>query len=306
MTQRCHLVAGVNLTLDRRVYRTMVVLHVKKTDDLQFLFETTVKAGVDETVKELNEIWNIQIHIRKLIDALEELAKYGPAKPSDKQCIDTYATDDWGNLINDKIQRGPHYCMDPSGKRTGECCDPKLAEVIMRQVSDAKKVVDAKATVERRQAVTLAYFNECMDSLRGAVMIAYPEGLPDYDEVNFMLKGEWEEDGRTLEKLTDGCELWWAGKQMEQGQDKKLSDFLGNNDKTKIVCKLQKSGGGAPAREPTIDEKTQKEMMAFYHRKQEELKRLAEDEDDGHLSAAWANPNQLKSHLQGTGGVSWR
>ena len=37
-----------------------------------------------------------------------------------KQCIDTYATDDWGNLINDKIERGPYYCMDPHGKRTGE------------------------------------------------------------------------------------------------------------------------------------------------------------------------------------------
>ena len=25
-----------------------------------------------------------------------------------------------GNLINDKIERGPYYCMDPHGKRTGE------------------------------------------------------------------------------------------------------------------------------------------------------------------------------------------
>ena len=42
----------------------------------------------------------------------------GPAKKPDKQCIDTYATDDWGNLINDKIERGPYYCMDPTGERS--------------------------------------------------------------------------------------------------------------------------------------------------------------------------------------------
>jgi hypothetical protein len=53
-----------------------------------------------------------------------------------------------------------------------------------------------------------------------------------------------------------------------QGQDKKLSDYLGKNDKTKIVCKLQKKGAGAPQREPIVDENTQKEMMSFYHKKQ--------------------------------------
>eukprot|EP00290_Baffinella_frigidus_P015233 CAMPEP_0180146678 /NCGR_PEP_ID=MMETSP0986-20121125/18687_1 /TAXON_ID=697907 /ORGANISM="non described non described, Strain CCMP2293" /LENGTH=284 /DNA_ID=CAMNT_0022091849 /DNA_START=47 /DNA_END=898 /DNA_ORIENTATION=- len=284
----------------------MVMLHVKKTDELQFLFETAVKNSVDETVTELVEIWNMQIQIRRLLDSMDDLAKYGPAKPGDKQCIDTYATDDYGNMINDQIPRGPHYCMDPTGKRTGEAPEPRLAEVINRQVSDAKKVVDAKATVERRQAVTKQYFQECMDSLRGAVMIAFPEGLPEFDDVEFMLKGECEEDGRTMEKFYDGTELWWAGKQMEQGQSKKICDYLGNNDKTKIVCKLQKPGGGAPAREPAVNEQTQKEMMAFYHRKQEEMKKLADDEDDGHMSAAWANPNALKSHLQGTGGsVGW-
>lgn len=41
----------------------MVMLHVKKTDELQFLFETAVKNSVDETVTELVEIWNMQIQV---------------------------------------------------------------------------------------------------------------------------------------------------------------------------------------------------------------------------------------------------
>lgn len=47
---------------------------------------------------------------------MEDLAKYGPAKRPDKQSIDTYQTDDYGNLINDKIPKGPYYCMDPTGE----------------------------------------------------------------------------------------------------------------------------------------------------------------------------------------------
>jgi hypothetical protein len=81
-----------------------------------------------------------------------------------------------------------------------------------------------------------------------------------------------------MEMFEEGeAELWWAGKQMEQvnifpvlfpevrdafncgrrhgisnlflllrqGQEKKLSDYIGNNDKTKIIAKLQRKGAGA-------------------------------------------------------------
>ena len=49
---------------------------------------------------------------------MEDLAKYGPAKRPDKQSIDTYQTDDYGNLNNDKIPKGPYYCMDPTGSKS--------------------------------------------------------------------------------------------------------------------------------------------------------------------------------------------
>ena len=32
-----------------------------------------------------------------------------------------------------------------------------------------------------------------------------------------IIKGEWEVDGRTMEALDEGAELWFANKQMEQG-----------------------------------------------------------------------------------------
>jgi len=140
---------------------TMVLLHVKKTDELQFLYETPVASKVDDVVEDLVEIWNAQIQIRRLCDSMEDLALYGPAKKPDKQCIDTYATDDWGNLINDKIPRGPHYCMDPTGKRTGEAPEPRLAEIITKEISNAKKVSNSKEHVERKQVCVCARARMC-------------------------------------------------------------------------------------------------------------------------------------------------
>lgn len=91
--------------------------------------------------------------------------------------------------------------------------------------------------------------------------------------------------------------LWFAGKQLLP--EKKLSDYLGRHEKTKAVVKLQKKGSGAPAREPAVDADTQKAMMAWYYKKQEEQKKLAEDADDSHTGAAWASGTSLKSHFAG-------
>jgi hypothetical protein len=46
----------------------------------------------------------------------------------------------------------------------------------------------------------------------------------------------------------EGSVLWFAGKAL--AQDKPLSDYVGRNERTKAVVKLQKKGQGAPAREP--------------------------------------------------------
>ncbi len=39
---------------------------------------------------------------------------------------------------------------------------------------------------------------------------------------------------------------------------------------------------------------------------QEDMKKLAEDDEDAYMGAKWADPKQLKSHLQGTAALRWR
>lgn len=46
----------------------------------------------------------------------------------------------------------------------------------------------------------------------------------------------------------DTSTLWFAGKQLQP--EKKLIDYLGRNENTRAVVKLQKKGSGPPAREP--------------------------------------------------------
>ena len=86
---------------------------------------------------------------------------------------------------------------------------------------------------------------------------------------------------------------------------KKLCDYIGKNEKTTIVVKITKSGAGAPAREPLIDPDTQIKMMSYYSKKQEDVKKLEQDNEDVYLESAWANPSGLKKELQGISDVKW-
>ena len=78
-------------------------------------------------------------------------------------------------------------------------------------------------------------------------------------------------------------------------------DRLGKNEKTKVVAKLQKPGGGAPRGEPVVSEDERKAMMAHYFKRQEEMKALAEANDDDYLTSAWADPKALKMVAHGHG-----
>lgn len=76
----------------------------------------------------------------------------------------------------------------------------------------------------------------------------------------------------------DTAGLWMAGKEFRR--DQAVGDRVGKNEKTRVMCKLQNPGSGPPGREPGVSEAERKAMMAFYFKRQEELKRLAEVRDD--------------------------
>ncbi|CAM9786467.1 unnamed protein product [Choristocarpus tenellus] len=82
-----------------------------------------------------------------------------------------------------------------------------------------------------------------------------------------------------------------------------LGERVGKNEKTRITCRLQGPGSGPPCREPAVSEEERKAMMAFYFKRQEELKKLSEANEDDYLASAWADPKQLQKSLRGTSTV---
>jgi len=282
----------------------MVLLHVKKGDDINFLYRTPVTTSNDDATNEVVKIWNLILLIRRLKYSCDELCQYGPMKPPEKQ---GFLDDEEEALMDTEARQraDPHW--DPTGKRTGAAPTDELADVIRRTVADAEEAI-SKRQFEQKVEFTIEALQDHVDRVRGALMIAYPMGLPDWEPARQGVEGTEElagtaEGQEVMEEAT--TVLWWASKMLDRA--KTLQDFVGRNDKTKIVVQLTKKGAGAPARTgQNQSESEQKAMMAYYFKKKEEWKKLEEEDDDSYLASAWANPKAMKNSLNGTGGISWR
>jgi hypothetical protein len=277
----------------------MVFIHVKRGENNEFLYETTVNQSNDELIRDLCYISNMRLRLSSLADALPSLAKFGVAKAPDNQGIDRYQEN------FSKQEKSEYYEEDPLGLRTGEGVCEQLKETIEKVAQDAKLyVTNSKTQMELKIPIKKEILEEKLQNMKGAVMMAFPMGLPSYDPIKILLETKnleeaLAESSSVLEVLPEETsELWWAGKQFYR--DQQVKELVGTNEKTKIIVKLQKKGNGAPSREPGVSENERKAMMAYYFKKQEELKKITEDDTEEYMNSSWADPRALKNSLRGT------
>lgn len=142
--------------------------------------------------------------------------------------------------------------------------------------------------VDRKVCLTKQMMTDQLDIIRGLMMMAYPAyyGLGDWEPIKVILENREEFDEKmdlSDDLWADKSTLWICGKELQAG--KLFSDYFGKNEKQKFVVKVQKRGTGAPAREPLIDTDTHKKMLSFYHKKQEEQKKLEDDNEDAYMNS---------------------
>lgn len=282
----------------------MVILHIKRGDNNQFLYETNTGIVIEDLVKELVDINNWRLKIDRAAQAMEDLASKGPIKPEALRGLtgyEDYIKAEDLTVINGLKEMPPktgvREVVDEHHFRTGWLVSEELCKQILEECMKAKQLIH-KTQIDRKVALTMKMLTEQLDVFRGLVMMAYPGyyGLGDYEPIKVILENreEWDEKMNMSDDLAaDNCTLWIVSKECQP--NKLFSELFGKNEKQKFVAKLQKKGSGAPVKEPTLDEATHKEMMKFYHKKQEEQKQLEADNEDVYMNSAWANNKNLKA-----------
>lgn len=287
----------------------MVQLHVKRGEESQFLFQTTVDVRIDTLTQQVSAIYNGKLKVDRICSEMSELADHGISLPpnmqglTDDQIIELKLQDEWQERCIPS--GGAEFRKDEIGRRNGHAPNAKMKDVLKKTMEEAKALI-SKKQVQANVCLTMDMVQEALDQLRGAVMIVYPMGLPPHDPIRMEFENQEDLAGTqaSLQVIPDEeAQLWWASKELQK--EKKLQDYIGKNEKTKIVVKMQKRGQGAPAREPLVGEDEQKKMMMHYYRRQEELKKLEEADDDTYLQSEWSDRQALKRQFQGLTNIKW-
>ncbi|XP_062831123.1 cilia- and flagella-associated protein 298 isoform X2 [Anolis carolinensis] len=254
----------------------MVLLHIKHGDEDQFLLKETCSTSIENLTQEVTKIYNGRLKVQRVCAEMESLAEHGIFLPpnmqglTDEQIEELKLKDEWaGKCIP---SGGSVFKKDEIGRRNGHAPNEKMKQVLKATVEEAKALI-SKKQIQANVCVTIDMVKDALDQLRGAVMIVYPMGLPPYDPIRMEFEDKEDLAGThaSLEVIEESeAQLWWAGKELKKTNQ--LSDYVGKNEKTKIIVKIQKKGQGAPAREPVISGEDQKQMILFYHKRQEELK----------------------------------
>ncbi|KAK4886791.1 hypothetical protein RN001_003062 [Aquatica leii] len=289
----------------------MVVIHIKRNDDSQFLIDTTLNTTIDQLTTSVVAIYNGRLKIERICSEMEELAKYGTLYPpeilglTEEQVVELKITDHWGEQC---IPSGGFtFVKDPIGRRNGKQPRKEMQDVINNTVKEAKAMV-SKKLVKEDKCLTLKIIQNAIDILKGAVMIVYPMKLPPHDVIRMEFENIEDLSGTqaSLEVMDPmAAQLWFCGKEMYR-DGKTVRDYVGKIENCKVIMKLTKRGQGAPGREPVMTENEKKQWMLHAYRRQEELKKLDADDDDSYLNSEWADGGNLKRAFHGIRNISWR
>ncbi len=286
----------------------MVLLHYTKGEKNQFILETKTSETIETCLEQLIEINNLRVKIDMLIKNVQGLANHGPLNPECLRGLTTPETYEPAcEMLKDHEKKYAHpkpeanqiKKPDKTGYRIGIAPIKQVADKMFDECKKGQELLKP-TRAEQRKTTNKTELLEIMTLIKGSVMIAYPgyHNLPEWDPVYLLLENKLD----FLSQYPD-CDLmnlensvlWWAKKELKK--QKKLLDYVGKNEKTKLKVKINRKGEGAPLAEAPIDKKTQKDMMAYYYKKQEESKKLEQNEEDDYMNSEWANPNHLKSQL---------
>lgn len=288
----------------------MVLLHIKRGNEPQFLYETSVQTPVSSLNKEIVSIYNGRLKIGRICSEMDELAKHGVMLPPDILGLTDEQVEEL-KLVDEYAERcvpsgGWTYNRDPVGRRNGRQPQLQMQEMLKKAIDDTKQMV-SKHLITDNKPLVLKDIQNAIGLLRGAVTICYPMDLPPHDPIFMEFTNTEDLSGTQASREvieSAKMQLWFAGRQLLP--ENRLNNYLGNNEKCKVILKIVKHGEGAPGREPIFTEEARKQIMLQQYRRQEELKRLAEDDDDSYLNSNWADGTNLKQQLHGIQNINFQ
>lgn len=190
----------------------MVVISIKSNDGNGdgFLFETTTDATNDDLISSLVEIQNLRLRSRVIVDSVRGLAEYSHGGSSQSRNGDGSGSSSGSGSGSDEIQdtlnnmtiKDDETIESSFSSRNNPPTDPLILKALLQTAQDLEEYTD-KAQVQKRVALQKDIILDKISNIRGAVIMAYPMGLPAQDLVKISLDHDSLEETFVANEILD-------------------------------------------------------------------------------------------------------
>ena len=256
----------------------MVRLHVQSTRDEEFFdYMCGPTASIEMITRDVVSIYALRLVCLNFSDSADPPSSHGvnqSAEISDRAIKST-------GLVRDPMSYEDPTLMD-NIRASLSCCSEK----------DVRAKLDIASSSLERMMHSVDKVHIERAGLTGSGVPEQQRALKLYEE-----------------NQMENTQLWCCGKPFCATPGKPLlHDFVSVNDKSTLTIYVRSAKDGPPPRPNAIDQTTYRNMVAFYHKREEDLKHLRQADEasrdrDHFLAAPWADPKQLKRNLVGNGGT---
>lgn len=259
-------------------------------------------------MKDICLLINGRLKVLRLVDSMTSLACHGIAKDPrvrgllENQIEELKLEDEASNscLPVGGFDESP----DPVEFRVGKSPTGPFKEILLESAKQAELKMKNSADFLTREIIL-----NLIQDMKEALGKVYPQGIPEYDPVRMELENREDLSDFHSKELTNvsdpqDTKLWFASKELIP--EKCLSDFLGKNEKSKVIVKVASKKAGQPSREPVLSEQDQKMLLMHQARRREEIQKMSQEDDDSFMNAPWADQQGLKRRVQGLSNISWK
>ena len=188
----------------------MVLIHLKSAltsdNNDEFLFETKTSTKVDDLIASIVSIHNSRLRANLIVDTVRGLKQPGLDEETSGKIVES---------------------------RTGNPPNEQMAD-LLQQTAEALSEYVAKKQVDKNVALTYCAIDEKISAVRDAVAAAYPTGLPEWEVTGMALEEPLEKLNLQGSVAESNASLYAFNKEFVRGQ--LVSDRLGTNEKTKVIC----------------------------------------------------------------------
>lgn len=264
-----------------------MLINVTPTDTkLTFYFECNREEGTEDVNSRGIRLLNSLIFLSSLIDPLEDLAKYGPLRAPEYKALT-------GQQEGEE-PLGPH--VDAYHLRTGHAPDEAGKKTLADVAAEIRRVCHTLPS--QRQPVSEETVKETIAIAKGALMMVWPMGLPEYDPAKELLDAEEDALEGKLEPQkyynTETSCLFFAGSSLCSKGPTMNSIKCGANAVLKMT----------PSRSNTIvprkaDDEARATMMSYMFKREKSLKEAELNTTEEVYTREWTNKNSLRNQLHG-------